>query len=222
MGIYKQYKKVYNIPRYKKMINLKYIKKEDQRRVISLLKKLKHHSPETYLHSLDVAETCVTIGKACGLNNKQLQVLYTSGCLHDIGKIAVSTRLLHKKGCTEAEINYIKLTHVNWTYMILKNHFDSEIVNTCYHHHERLNGKGYPQGLTAEQLSEYDKIIAVSDVISALILDRSYREHSFSDDQAIKIINMMAKNNELDSRYVKIAEKEILNHNSDLYTYKLN
>ena len=100
--------------------------------------------------------------------------------------------------------------------MILKNHFDSEIVNTCYHHHERLNGKGYPQGLTAEQLSEYDKIIAVSDVISALILDRSYREHSFSDDEAIKIINMMAKNNELDSRYVKIAEKKILNYNSDL------
>ena len=183
------------------MINLKYIKNENRHRVISLLKKLKHHSPETYLHSIDVAEKCVKIGKTCGLNNQQLQVLYTSGCLHDIGKLAVSSQLLCKKNCTDAEINYIKSTHINWTYLILINNFDKDIVNTCYHHHEKLNGKGYPQGIGADQLSEYDKIITVSDIISALTLNRSYRDHSFSNSEVIKIINMLAKNNELDYKY---------------------
>lgn len=193
------------------MINLKYIKKSDQDKVVILLNKLKEHSIETYKHCLDVAETSVSIGRFVGFNMEQLQVLYTAGCLHDIGKLAVSTQLLHKKGCSIEEIDYIRYTHIDFTYLILKDQFDKTIVNTCYHHHERLNGKGYPQGLKVSKLSEYDRIIQVADVVSALVLERSYRTRKYNVKETQVILDRLVRNKELDSFYVDIAKIAVLN-----------
>lgn len=193
------------------MINLKYIKKSDQDKVVTLLNRLKEHSIETYKHCLDVAETSVAIGDFVGLNIEQLQVLYTAGCLHDIGKLAVSTSLLHKKGCTPEEVNYIRYTHIDFTYLLLKDQFDKTIVNTCYHHHERLNGKGYPQGLKDNKLSQYDRILQVADVVSALVLDRSYRTRKYNLQETQVILDRLARNNELDPFYVNVVKIAVLN-----------
>lgn len=192
------------------MIDLNYIKKSNQGKVVILLNRLKEHSIETYKHSLDVAETSVAIGKFVGLDMEQLQMLYTAGCLHDIGKLAVSSALLHKKGCTPEEVNYIRYTHIDFTYLLLKDQFDKSIVNICYHHHERLNGKGYPQGLKANKLTENDKIVQVADVVSALVLDRSYRTRKYNVPEAKQILDRLVKKGDLDPFYVNIVKIAVL------------
>lgn len=202
------------------MIDLNYIKKCNQEKVVILLNRLKEHSIETYKHCLDVAETSVAIGRFVGYDMEQLQLLYTAGCLHDIGKLAVSTSLLHKKGCTPEEIDYIRYTHIDFTYLLLKDQFDKSIVNICYHHHERLNGKGYPQGLKANKLSEYDRIVQVADVVSALVLDRSYRTRKYNVPEAKEILDRLVKKGDLDPFYVNIVKIAVLDKSNTKQTNK--
>lgn len=133
-------------------------------------------SPYTYRHSKGVAEISRHIGRVLGCPRHDVAVLYRAGLLHDIGKLGISNRILDKPGAlTDAEMAEVRL-HPRYSMEILSHVAAfSEAAPAAAQHHERLDGTGYPWGLTGPQLSITSRIVAVADVFEALTADRPYR-----------------------------------------------
>ncbi len=134
-------------------------------------------TPFTYRHSTGVAAAAVQIGKRMGMPKPDIQKLQRAGLLHDIGKLGVSNAILEKPGkLTQEEFLAVK-EHPYQTYEILRRvpAFTEFSVDAAAHH-ERLDGRGYWQGLRAEQLSPRARILAVADVYDALSAKRPYRD----------------------------------------------
>jgi HD-GYP domain-containing protein (c-di-GMP phosphodiesterase class II) len=149
-------------------------------------------SPYTYLHSERVAELAVTIGQRLHFSAVQLRDLRRAGLLHDIGKLGVSTRILDKPDrLTERERAEIRV-HPAYTQRILERvGAFSGIVTIASAHHERLDGKGYHLGLSAERLSPMSRALAVADVYEATTADRPYRP-GLPRHEAIAILRGLA------------------------------
>ena len=134
-------------------------------------------SPFTYRHSNGVADAALEIARWFGLDEQQKKHLRRAALLHDIGKLSVSNSILEKPGkLTNDEWQSVK-QHPYYTYEILKRipAFES-ISRDAAAHHERLDGKGYWQGLGGDQLSLQARILAVADVFDALSAKRPYRD----------------------------------------------
>lgn len=129
----------------------------------------------TALHSIHVADYACAIGKRLGLTD-QIDVLEQAGLLHDIGKIGIpDTVLLKPAQLDDSEYETIK-THVESSARILESSpFLSEIIPLVLHHHERWDGRGYPRGLSAEEIPLGARILAVADAFDAMTTDRPYR-----------------------------------------------
>lgn len=128
-------------------------------------------------HSARVAGYAAGIGSQMGLGNDRMSLLTRAGLLHDIGKLAVSTAILEKPGkLDEAEFAAVQ-SHPMHSFVILQRiaGFDS-IAEIASGHHERLDGKGYWQGLGADHLPLETRIMTVADVYDALSAKRPYRE----------------------------------------------
>lgn len=191
-------------------ISQKFIREDCVEIAKELLTKLKFHSKETYEHSLDVAKIYLMLGRTQKLSNDDLKTLYTCGLLHDVGKLNIDTNLLHKKGCTIEEINYIKNTHILETFKILKGKIDEDLLNICYHHHEQPNGEGYPQKLNNKQLSTFDKILQVADKVSAVTLNRSYRSKPYLEEDLEELMKKHMKIGYFDKKYGEIALEKVV------------
>lgn len=154
----------------------------------------------TNFHSLSVSNTSCMLGKYFNLSENEYYNLKIGSLLHDIGKIAIPNEILKKEGpLTKAEFEIMK-QHVVYTYEILSNLKHEHILNIASNHHEKLNGKGYPRGLSDLTLSE--KIVAVADIFVALIQKRSYKD-GFSKDKVIEILSNCANKGEIDREVVK-------------------
>lgn len=129
----------------------------------------------TALHSIHVADYACAIGRKLGLS-EQIDVLEQAGLLHDIGKIGIpDTVLLKPAQLDDAEYETIK-THVESSARILESSpFLSEIIPLVLHHHERWDGRGYPRGLSAQEIPLGARILAVADAFDAMTTDRPYR-----------------------------------------------
>ena len=177
--------------------------------VLELLEKLRNHSEESYVHSLDVAEKAVLLAEAFGVHDQDLKKLYTASLLHDIGKLYIDPDLLHKTNVTSKERDFIRKEHIKGTKEILSGHFDEEVVKLATHHHERLNSSGYPEHLNAKKLDLLDRILQVADVTSALSMKRSYQEAQ-EPAQIIEILENLVRRSELDKKCVKTIEEVYL------------
>lgn len=154
----------------------------------------------TNFHSLSVSNTSCMLGKYFNLSENEYYNLKIGILLHDIGKIAIPNEILKKEGpLTKAEFEIMK-QHAVYTYEILSNLKHKHILNIASNHHEKLNGKGYPRGLSDLTLSE--KIVAVADIFVALIQKRSYKD-GFSKDKVIEILSNCANKGEIDGEVVK-------------------
>jgi HD-GYP domain-containing protein (c-di-GMP phosphodiesterase class II) len=108
--------------------------------------------------------------------------------LHDVGKLAVSSRILDKPGGLDPEEMAAIREHPRYTHQILARvACFSGIVETAANHHERLDGKGYHRGLSAFDLSRPARILAVADIFEALTADRPYRE-AMPRERALEIV----------------------------------
>jgi putative nucleotidyltransferase with HDIG domain len=139
-------------------------------------------------HSERVTEMALMIGREMGLTSGDLQDLQRGGLLHDVGKIGIPNELLDKPGkLTDEEYDIIK-RHPRMGLRILEpiKNFAS-VIQLVLQHHERFDGKGYPDGVSGEQISLGGRILAVSDVYDALISDRPYRA-GMSMDRTLSII----------------------------------
>lgn len=144
--------------------------------VQSLSRAVDARDPYTAWHSDRVTRISVDIGRGMNLNGQQLDILELAALFHDIGKIGISDGILLKPGkLTQEEYQIIK-THPLIGEDILRNiEFLKDALPIIRHHHERNDGKGYPDGLTADKIPLESRIIAVADAYDAMTTDRPYR-----------------------------------------------
>jgi HD-GYP domain-containing protein (c-di-GMP phosphodiesterase class II) len=136
-------------------------------------------SKETGNHVKRVAEYSYVLAKSAGMPESDAELLRMASPMHDIGKIAIPDEILKKPGkLDEAEFAIMK-THAAVGYHILKNSKRSILKAAsivAYQHHEKYNGRGYPQGLKGEEIHIFGRITAVADVFDALGSDRVYKK----------------------------------------------
>jgi putative two-component system response regulator len=128
-------------------------------------------------HSLRVAEYATGIARQLGLGEGTIATISLGGRLHDIGKIGVSEEVLHKPvGLTPAEYRHV-MEHTTIGARILRPllHDDPEVIGIVRSHHERLDGKGLPDGLRGDAIPSAARIVAVADAFDAMTHDRAYR-----------------------------------------------
>jgi hypothetical protein len=127
-------------------------------------------------HSERVATASEMIAKRLNLPEDRVTTLRYAGILHDIGKLGVPTRLLQKTGpLTDDELAAIRLHPARGVDVIRDIAFLGEAYAGIMHHHERLDGRGYPSGLAGDRIPEFARIIAVADAFDSMTSTRSYR-----------------------------------------------
>jgi len=133
-------------------------------------------SPYTYGHSSRVAEYAIAVAEQLGLSPSRRRWLRRGALLHDIGKLGVSNSVLDKPGSlTEDEWVQVR-AHARYTEEILSRLSPfAELALVAGAHHERLDGKGYPKGLTAKDIKMETRIITVADIFDAITAERPYR-----------------------------------------------
>ncbi|SHK87837.1 HD domain-containing phosphohydrolase [Fibrobacter sp. UWB12] len=154
----------------------------------SLEKALQECDSDTEAHVHRTQRMGAALGKRIGLTDKQQSSLSLLCLLHDIGKIGVPLDILNKPGkLTDEEWNYIK-THVHKGYQIAKSSKGlNEIADMILHHHERWDGKGYPDGLKEDEIPLLSRIISVVDAFDAMVSNRSYRAAKSVDEAVAEL-----------------------------------
>jgi putative nucleotidyltransferase with HDIG domain len=144
--------------------------------LISLCR-LKSADEYTYMHSVSVCALMVSLGQRLGLDDATCHDAGMAGLLHDLGKAAVPQDIINKPGkLTDAEFTIIKSHPVKGHEMLLASGIDNErVLDVCRHHHERIDGKGYPDQLSVEQISLLARMSAVCDVYDAVTSNRPYK-----------------------------------------------
>lgn len=162
-----------------------------------------YYSEETLTHSQTTALIAKSIGEKMGLNPIDINKLYVGALVHDVGKIDVPVHILENPNeLTQEEYEIVKI-HVESSKAILSNIFDQDILNMVYHHHERLDGSGYPNGLKADDLNLFDRILSVADTVSAVHEPRCYQQ-AFTIDQISDILSKLSEQNKLDKNVVDV------------------
>lgn len=139
--------------------------------------RLKTADDYTYMHSVAVCALMVALSHQLNLDEQQTREAGMGGLLHDLGKALMPSEILNKPGrLSDAEFDVMR-THPEAGHKIL---LDSQFVgdiplDVCLHHHERIDGSGYPHRLTGEQISLYAKMGAVCDVYDAITSNRPYK-----------------------------------------------
>ncbi|MGP4083413.1 HD-GYP domain-containing protein [Streptomyces sp. KR55] len=127
-------------------------------------------------HSERVGQASMMIARELGMDDGRVEVLRFAGILHDVGKLGVPTRLLRKDGpLTPDERRVIELHPEYGHEMVRGISFLGEARAAVLHHHERLDGSGYPYGLMGSQIPESARVVAVADAFDAMTSTRSYR-----------------------------------------------
>jgi putative nucleotidyltransferase with HDIG domain len=134
------------------------------------------NSPWTAGHSERVTDLAMDLGRELGLSPDEIDTLQRGGLLHDIGKIGVPPSILDKPGkLTEEEFAVIRRHPSKGAEILESIPSLQKVIPIVSQHHERFDGKGYPNGLSGESISLLARIFAVADVVDALVSDRPYR-----------------------------------------------
>ena len=148
--------------------------------------RLKHKDETTFQHSLAVSILMGKLGDALDLEVETVEMLIVAGLLHDIGKLTIPTEILQKQGPLTAAERATIQSHPRRGHQILKSHtaIPPEVLEICLHHHEALDGSGYPSRLSGSQISQLVRISTVCDVFDALTSVRPYKQ-GWSTEKAL-------------------------------------
>lgn len=163
---------------------------------------LKISDEYTFKHSVDVATMAMIVAKQHGLNNREVYEIGIAGLLHDLGKSKIPNEVLNKPGRLTDEEFAIMKQHSVYGYEILKEKegYSPAILLGVLQHHEKMNGKGYPMGVSSEKMHLFAKILSIVDIYDALVTERSYKK-AFSQRDAVEMIMSMTQ--ELDFGVMK-------------------
>ena len=142
------------------------------------LSRLKNADDYTYLHSVAVCVLMMALGRQLGLEGKVLKQVGIAGLMHDFGKVFIPNGVLNKPGkLTEEEFNIVKMHPLKgWEFLKNSNEVNDLTLDVCRHHHERVDGKGYPDKLSGEALTLFARMGAICDVYDAITSNRCYKK----------------------------------------------
>ncbi|MDX6287562.1 MAG: hypothetical protein QOG53_3047 [Frankiales bacterium] len=144
--------------------------------VRSLIQAVETKDYYTRGHSERVSRATVLIAREWGMREDRVNVIRYAGMLHDVGKLGVPTKVLQKQGkLNDTEFDAIKLHPMRGYEMLREITFLKDALTGVVHHHERMDGRGYPMGLTGEEIPEFARIIMVADAFDSMTSTRSYR-----------------------------------------------
>jgi hypothetical protein len=127
-------------------------------------------------HSERVSRGSVMIAREIGMRDERVEAIMFAGMLHDVGKLGVPTSVLQKRGSlTDDEYAAIQLHPMRGLDIVREIGFLDEALAGIMHHHERIDGKGYPMGLAGDEIPEFARVLAVADAFDAMTSTRSYR-----------------------------------------------
>ncbi len=156
--------------------------------VVTLASTVETRDPHSTGHQRRVAKLACAIAREMGLSDEKLKEIHMAAVVHDIGKLSVPAELLTKPDrLAETEHLLIKNHPRTGCEILEKIGFPHSITQIVLQHHERMNGSGYPQGLSGEDIILEARILAISDVVEAIGSQRSYRK-ALGIDKALKEI----------------------------------
>jgi len=174
---------------------------------------LEAKDPDIERHLRAVSRLALLIGRRMLLPQEQLQALIFGGLLHDVGKIGVPDTVLHKPGrLTAEEYEMIKRHPVLGAEILSPVRELAPVLPAINHHHERFDGKGYPDGLSGESIPLLARVVAVADAFDSMIRDRPYG-YGISQEAALKEIEDNS-GTQFDPRVVR-ALREVLADTGD-------
>lgn len=182
----------------------------DSENLQHLLDGVRQHDDYTYGHSLKVSAILAMFGRRIGLPEDQVVVLAAGGLVHDVGKIAIPLAVLNKPG---------RLTDRDWT--VMKGHVYASVrclqahaaipppvIAVAAQHHEKLDGSGYPRGLSGSQLNELARMASIIDIFSALT-DRRVYKAGMPAEKALSLIEQEMQS-QLDMRILEVFRQIVL------------
>jgi putative nucleotidyltransferase with HDIG domain len=141
------------------------------------LVRIKRADEYTYMHSVAVSALMAQLAKTLGMDDAAQHQAATAGLLHDIGKVGVPNEILNKPGrLTEDEFTAVR-NHPRNGYELLARggEFDDVALDVCLHHHERIDGRGYPDRLKGDEITLFAKMGAICDIYDAISSNRPYK-----------------------------------------------
>jgi putative nucleotidyltransferase with HDIG domain len=156
---------------------------------------VRRHHEGTYQHCLLVTGVAVDFGLSLGMAKADVERLYSAAMFHDIGKARIPLAVLDKPGRLDDRERALIETHPAAGYEILKGTagISPEILDAVRHHHEYLDGSGYPDGLCAGSIADIVRILTISDIFAALIETRTYKPTMPRETAYEILLDMKAK-----------------------------
>lgn len=165
----------------------------------------------TFQHCLLVTGVVTAFGHTHGMRRSDLKILTLAGLLHDIGKVEIPIQILDKPGGLTTEELAIVQAHpaVGHEYLLTQNTVSPDLLDVVRHHHEYLDGSGYPDELAGGEIKDLTRILTVCDVYGALVERRAYHA-PHSPVEAIEMLSKMARDGKVEGALVKALSRVVL------------
>lgn len=161
----------------------------------------------TVTHTRSLMEIALEMARLAGMPVETQKRVYYGALLHDLGKIGTPVTILEKPGRLTDEEMAVMRQHVVLSGQIMRDCVEEETAQIALRHHEKLDGSGYPMGLTGAELTQPQRLMAVADIVSALCMSRSYKE-AFPKEKCLSILGDMRDRGQLDRDMVDLIERE--------------
>ena len=204
------------------LISSMIFKSKERDELIAMLSSLfEMYSVQTLYHSKITALIAYTIAKKMHVGKIDCAKTYIAALCHDLGKVMIPLEILEKPGKLTDDEYLVMKKHVTYTRELLSHNMDFDIIEIAARHHEKIDGSGYPNHVDGDHMTKCQKVLQVSDIISALLAKRSYKE-AWSLEKTMSILESEVKNKHIDGTALetfKENQRKILKL-SENYTQK--
>lgn len=167
-----------------------------------IINSIDFRSRHTVTHTITTTSISNELAILAKLSPEEQNQIVCGALMHDLGKIGIPVEILEHPGKLSPQAMSIMRTHVDITEEILGRDIPKPIRRIALRHHEKLNGSGYPRGLSGDELAIGERIVSLADIVSALAGTRSYKE-SFGKDRIVRIISEMRQDGLIDPDLVE-------------------